>query len=87
MTTRFRLDAVTLDTVQGDVTYQFPSPLTVLAGRVGVGKSTLFELIKYGLGGNGQLAQVAVDSVRDVRLRITVGQARYALTRSPDPAK
>lgn len=87
MTTRFRIDAVTVDTVEGEVTYRFPSALTVLAGPVGVGKSTLFELIKYGLGGKGQLAQVAVTSVRDIELRITVGQSRYALTRSLDSAK
>jgi hypothetical protein len=86
MTTRFRIDAVTVDTTEGEVTYQFPSALTVLAGPVGVGKSTLFELIKYGLGGNGELAQVAA-SVRDIQLRITVGGERFARTRSLDSKK
>jgi hypothetical protein len=87
MTTRFRIDAVTVDTIDGEVTYQFPSALTVLAGPVGVGKSTLFELIKYGLGGNGELAQVAVTSVREIQLRITVGNERFGLTRSLDIKK
>jgi hypothetical protein len=87
MTTRFRIDSVTVDTTDGEVTYEFPSALTVLAGPVGVGKSTLFELIKYGLGGNGELAQVVVESVRDVRLSIRAGAERYALARSLDSKK
>lgn len=87
MTTRFRLDAVSLDTTEGTVTYQFPSALTVLAGPVGVGKTTLFELIKYGTGGNGDLADVAVNNVRDVTVQLTVGDERLALTRSLDPTK
>ncbi|GAB3448558.1 hypothetical protein [Actinophytocola sediminis] len=87
MTTRFRIDTVTVDTTDGEVTYQFPSALTVLAGPVGVGKSTLFELIKYGLGGNGELAQVAVTAVREIQLRVTVGNERFGLTRSLDSKK
>ena len=87
MTTRFRLDAVSLDTTEGTVTYRFPSALTVLAGPVGVGKSTLFELIKYGIGGNGELAPVAVNNVRDVTVQLTVGDERLTLTRSLDPTK
>lgn len=87
MTTRFRLDALTVDTTQGDLSYHFPSALTVLAGSVGAGKSTLFELIKYALGGNALLAPVVVNSVRDIAARITVGDARYSLIRSIDPAK
>ncbi|MBQ0925781.1 hypothetical protein [Saccharopolyspora endophytica] len=87
MTTRFRLDAVSLDTTEGTVTYQFPLALTVLAGPVGVGKSTLFELIKYGIGGNGELAPVAVNNVRDVTVQLTLGDERLTLTRSLDPTK
>jgi hypothetical protein len=87
MTIRFRIDAVILDTVEGPVTYNFPSALTVLAGPVGVGKTTLFELFKYGLGGKAELAPVAVENVRDVEVHLTVGDERLALTRSLDTAK
>jgi hypothetical protein len=87
MTTRFRLDAVSVDSTRGLVHYDFPSPLTILAGDVGVGKTTLLELVKYALGGNAMLAQVVTTSVREATVHVTVGDARYALTRSIDPTK
>lgn len=85
MTTRFRIDDITLDTTEGPVRYAFPSPLTVLAGGVGVGKSTLFELVKYALGGNALLAPVAEEHVLDVSVSVTIGGERYRLVRSLDP--
>jgi hypothetical protein len=87
MSTRFRLNAVTLDTVEGPVHYEFPSDLTVLAGRTGVGKTTLLEAVKYGFGGDGMLAPVMVESVRDITLNVTIGQARLQIARSVDPRK
>ena len=84
MTTRFRLDAVTLDTVEGPVHYPFPSDLTVLAGPTGVGKTTLLELVKFGFGGDGLLAPVALQSVNDVTLDVIIGDSRLRLSRSID---
>ncbi|SRR5216683_1704635 len=87
MTTRFRLDAVTLDTTDGQVCYAFPSDLTVLAGRTGVGKTTLLEMIKYGFGCNGVLAPVALQYVNDVTLDVTIDQSRLRISRSIDSRK
>ncbi len=87
MTTRFRIDAVALDTTEGAVRFEFPSDLTVLAGPTGVGKTTLLELVKYGLGCDGKLAPVALDHVNDVTVETTIGSSRLRITRSVDPRK
>jgi hypothetical protein len=87
VTNRVRIDAVTLDTTEGAVRYAFPSDLTVLAGPTGVGKTTLLELVKYGLGCDGKLAPVAIDHVNDVTVDVTVGSSRLRITRSIDPRK
>ncbi|MEV0269573.1 AAA family ATPase [Hamadaea sp. NPDC050747] len=87
MTTTFRLDAITLNTTEGEVTYRFPSDLTVLAGPTGVGKTTLLELVKFGFGGDADIAEVARDYVIEVRLDATLGASRYSLARTVDPTK
>ncbi|WP_410674116.1 AAA family ATPase [Amycolatopsis sp. cmx-4-68] len=87
MTVRFRLDAVTLDTTEGEVGYPFTSDLTVLAGPTGVGKTTLLELIKFGFGGDARLAPVATEHVEAVSLDVTLGDEKLRLTRSLDQAK
>jgi len=87
MTTRFRLDAMALNTTRGPVRYRFASDLTVLAGKTGVGKTTLLELVKFGFGGNGLVAPVARTDVLDVTLDVTIGTARLRLTRSLDEIK
>ncbi|MEF3115708.1 AAA family ATPase [Streptomyces chrestomyceticus] len=87
MTTKFRIEKVTIYSTEGPVEYQFPSDLTVLAGPTGVGKTTLLELIKWGLGGDGQLAPVVTDKVHDLSLQIAIGEDRFRLSRSIDPQK
>lgn len=94
MTAIFRIDAVELDTAEGTVRYEFPSDLTVLAGPTGVGKTTLLEMIKYGLGCTARLAPVAVDYVNDVTVEITIGSpqaigppSRLRISRSIDQRK
>ncbi|MGK3091819.1 AAA family ATPase [Streptomyces sp. WAC01490] len=87
MTTKFRIEKVTIYSTEGPVEYQFPSDLTVLAGPTGVGKTTLLELIKWGLGGDGQLAPVVTDKVHDLSLQIAIGEDRFRLSRSIDPKK
>lgn len=87
MTTTFRLDAITLNTTEGEVRYAFPSDLTVLAGSTGVGKTTLLELVKFGFGGEADIADVARDYVVEVLLDVTLGGSRYKLARTIDLSK
>lgn len=84
MTVRFRIESMGLETTAGDVAYAFPRDLTVLAGQTGVGKTTLLELVKYGLGGDGQLAPVVRQHVCDVHVAISVGDRRLQLSRGLD---
>jgi hypothetical protein len=81
MTVAFRIDSVRLETSNGAVEYSFPGDLTVLAGQTGVGKTTLLELIKFGLGGEGQLAPVAREHVTDIHVSIQIGDLRAQLSR------
>lgn len=87
MTTRFRIDRILIDSLQGEIEYNLPSPLTVFAGGVGVGKSTLFELIKYGLGGRGLLADVVRSNVTSISLDIAVGVENLRLVRTVSAGK
>jgi hypothetical protein len=84
MTVTFRIESVRLDTINGAVTYSFPNDLTILAGHTGVGKTTLLELIKYGLGGDGKIAPVARQNVSDVHVSIHIGDSRFQLSRGLD---
>jgi DNA repair exonuclease SbcCD ATPase subunit len=94
VTSILRIDAAELDTTEGAVRYEFPSDLTVLAGPTGVGKTTLLEMIKYGLGCTARLSPVATDNVKDVTVEITIGSvqnsvppSRLRITRSIDQQK
>ncbi|HWC24651.1 MAG TPA: AAA family ATPase [Flexivirga sp.] len=84
MTARFRIDQFRLETNKGPVTYDFPDDLTVLAGDTGVGKTTLFELIKFALGGDGLVAPVAAASISEVSVSILAGRERLELARELD---
>lgn len=81
MTTQLRIDSVQLETSDGPVAHTFQGPLTVLTGPVGVGKTTLFELIKYALGGDARLSPVARDHVSSVTVIVSTQNGRLCLTR------
>jgi hypothetical protein len=82
VTVSFRIEGVELETTAGQVRYAFPGDLTILAGQTGVGKTTLLELVKFGLGGDGRLAPVAIEHVTDVHVSIQVAGQRLQLSRA-----
>jgi hypothetical protein len=82
MTTTFRLESLHIVTSAGPIVYTFPTDLTILAGDTGVGKTSLLELVKFGLGGEGLIAPVVADHVSEVHLSIQAGESRLQLTRS-----
>ena len=82
MTTTFRIEQIQLDTTGGPVIHSFSSDLTVLAGPTGVGKTSLLELAKFALGGDGLVASVAEENVSLVHITIRIGTERYQLSRA-----
>jgi hypothetical protein len=78
---RLRINSIELDTDGGIVKHSFSGPLTVLSGPVGVGKSTLFELIKHAIGGNARIAPVVRDHIRGVSVQLEVADLALRLTR------
>lgn len=82
MSTRMRINSIVLSTDGGEVRHDFRGPLTVLTGPVGVGKSTLFELVKHAVGGNARIAPVARDHVTSIQVDIEIGDQNLRLTRS-----
>ncbi|CPS05928.1 AAA family ATPase [Mycobacteroides abscessus] len=82
MSIQIRISSIELDTISGTVRHSFSGPLTVLSGPVGVGKSTLFECIKYAIGGQARIAPIIRDHVSRIRLEIRVGDDVFKLTRN-----
>lgn len=82
MSIRIRLKSIALATDGGPVRHQFVGPLTVLTGPVGVGKSTLFELAKYAIGGKARIAPVARDHITQVQIELEIADETLRLTRA-----
>ena len=81
MTVTFRINAFIAHTASGDTRYDFTSDLTVLAGPIAVGKSTLFEAMKYALGCEALLSDVMRTNVASVSIDVSLGSERYLLQR------
>lgn len=81
MSIRFRLNSIELATDGGTVKHSFSGPLTVLTGPVGVGKSTLFELVKHALGGTARIAPVARDHITHVQIEVQIADQTLRLSR------
>lgn len=78
----FRLHRVRLAHENTDQNWNFEHGVTVFVGPVGVGKTSLFELIKYGLGGAGVLSSAVQQVGTRVVLDIEVQSGRFELARS-----
>ena len=87
MTARFRIRQFRVETVEGPVIYNFDDDLTVLAGDTGVGKTTLFELVKFSLGGDGLIAPVATQAVSEVHVTVYVGTEQFQPSRELDTSR
>jgi DNA repair exonuclease SbcCD ATPase subunit len=59
----------------------FTQGLNVIVGPYGSGKTSLLELIKYGLGGTARLSDAVKDGVTSIALEVNLGGTTYLLDR------
>jgi DNA repair exonuclease SbcCD ATPase subunit len=63
-------------------TYRFEPGVNAITGPISSGKSSLLELIKYGLGGTALVMPAVRDNVRTVVLRFRAGDEHWEFTRA-----
>lgn len=80
MSIEIRFEELTLSGSDGDRTVRFVHEITPVIGPVGTGKTSLLELLKYALGGDGTLSQTVVHHVDHVVLQVhfASGPVRFA---------
>ncbi|KQU64120.1 ATP-binding protein [Phycicoccus sp. Root101] len=61
--------------------YEFAPGVTAVSGPLGTGKSSMLELIKYGLGGSAKVMPAVRDNVTLIVLRFRAGAERWQFTR------
>lgn len=62
--------------------WEFPDGVTVIVGGIGGGKSSLLNLIKYGLGGSAPITKEINDAASSVTLDLVAGDHHLQLTRT-----
>ena len=74
---RVRLDGTAIPHI-----WEFPDGVTVIIGGIGGGKTSLLNLIKYGLGGSAPITTEIGDAAASVTLDIVAGAHHLQLTRT-----
>ncbi|MGY5013212.1 hypothetical protein ACWCY6_34865 [Streptomyces sp. 900105755] len=82
MGSTIRIRQLTVKTNSEQAVYRFEHQVTIATGSIGVGKSSLLELIKFGLGSqNAKLMPAVRQHVASIELQIILGERRYRLIR------
>lgn len=79
---QLRIDQVTLATDRRDYVFNLKGQSSLLEGPIGTGKSSLLELIEYGLGGSATLTPVVRQEVSHVVIRLRVNGAPLVVRRA-----
>ncbi|GAA0335753.1 hypothetical protein NE235_14925 [Actinoallomurus spadix] len=82
MSEQLVIESLTVRTENASETYRFSPGVTAITGPMGSGKSSMLELIKYGLGGRAQVMPAIRDNVTLVQLKVRTGTHSLELTRA-----
>ena len=63
-------------------TYEFKTGVNAVTGPISSGKSSMLELLKYGLGGSALVMPAVRDNVRTISIRFWAGDEHWEFTRS-----
>lgn len=78
---RFVIESLQVRTDTGEQVYEFKTGVNAVTGPVGSGKSSMLEVLKYGLGGSAKLMPAVRDNVKDVKVRFRAGDEHWEFTR------
>lgn len=81
MSSKLRVREVRLVAADRSYTWDFVPGVNVIVGPVGVGKTSLLELIRWGLGGGAQLSPAVQQVGRQLALTVDAGDERFLLLR------
>ena len=78
---RFVIESLQVRTDTDEKTYEFRTGVNAVTGPVGSGKSSMLELLKYGLGGSAKVMPAVRDNVRVVKVNFRAGDEHWEFTR------
>ncbi len=79
---QLRIKSVALTDASEPHRWEFPKGVTVIVGDSGGGKTSLLNLVKYGLGGKAPITEAIEGAARGVVVEIQVGSKELVLSRS-----
>lgn len=82
MASEFEVRAVSLQGAPVPHSWRFPSGVTVIVGDSGGGKTSLLNLIKYGLGGEAPITSTLKEAADGVVVEVRAGSRNFLLHRS-----
>ncbi|GAA0696301.1 hypothetical protein GCM10009548_80990 [Streptomyces malaysiensis subsp. malaysiensis] len=82
MAVNLRFVSLTVTTAATEQIYRFDSPVTVVTGPIGTGKSSLLMLLKHAVGGSAMLTPAVRTHVLSVQAEVIAGEQHIVLRRN-----